>query len=62
MKKSLKTRNKGRKLINVSIRFSGDEIEVGKLLLDNRMVHFKYSDDFLAQGLNLSPNKTAIRQ
>lgn len=56
MKKStLKTRNESRKQINVSIKFSGDEIKVGKLILDNRMVHFKYNDDFLAHGLNLSP-------
>ncbi len=56
MKKStLKTRNESRKRINVSIKFSGNEIEVGKLILDNRMVHFKYSDDFLAHRLNLSP-------
>jgi len=46
-----------KKLINVSIKFSGDEIEVGKLILDNRMVHFKYSDKFLEQGFNLSPIK-----
>ena len=32
---------KGSKLINVFIRFSGDEILVGKLLLDNRLIYFK---------------------
>lgn len=56
MKKSIpKIRNEKRKLINVSIKFSGDEIEVGKLILDNRLVHFKYDDKFLTLGLNLSP-------
>lgn len=43
--------------MNVSIRFSGNEIEVGKLILDNRLVHFKYNDEFLTKGLNLSPIK-----
>lgn len=58
MKKSnLKIKNKRRTLIHVSIKFSGDEIEVGKLILDNRLVHFKYNDEFLALGLNLSPIK-----
>jgi serine/threonine-protein kinase HipA len=58
VKKSIpKIRNEKRKLINVSIKFSGDEIEVGKLILDNRLVHFKYDDEFLTLGLNLSPIK-----
>lgn len=50
-------KNIRRKQINVSIQFSGNEIEVGKLILDNRLVHFKYKDEFLALGLNLSPIK-----
>lgn len=50
-------RNVRRKQIYVSIQFSGDEIEVGKLILDNRLVHFKYNDEFLALGMNLSPIK-----
>lgn len=54
-KSNLKTRNERRKRINVSIKFSGDEIDVGKLILDDRKVHFKYDDEFLAHGLNLSP-------
>ncbi len=45
------------KQINVFIRFSEDEILVGKLLLDNRLIHFKYDDDFLNLGLNISPFK-----
>lgn len=58
MKKSkVEIKNQRRKLINVSIKFSGDEIEVGKLILENRLVHFKYNDNFLALGLNLSPIK-----
>ncbi|PHS50865.1 MAG: phosphatidylinositol kinase [Lutibacter sp.] len=58
MKKStLNIKSERRKRINVSIQFSGNEIEVGKLLLDNRLVHFKYNDEFLTLGLNLSPIK-----
>ena len=48
---------KGSKLINVSIRFESDEILVGRLILDNRLVHFKYEEDFLNLGMNLSPLK-----
>ncbi len=47
--------SKGRKQINVLLKFSGDEIPVGKLILDNRLVHFKYDDDFIKLGMNLSP-------
>ena len=58
MKKSIaKIKKEKRKFIDVSIKFSNDEIEVGKLILDNRLVHFKYNDEFLALGLNLSPIK-----
>lgn len=58
MKKSIaKIKKEKRKFIDVSIKFSKDEIEVGKLILDNRLVHFKYNDEFLALGLNLSPIK-----
>ncbi len=45
------------KLINVFIKFTGDEIYVGKLILDNRLVHFKYDEDFINLGMNLSPFK-----
>ena len=45
------------KLINVFIKFSGDEILVGKLILDNRLIHFKYDDNFINLGMNLSPLK-----
>lgn len=48
---------KGIKRINVFIKFSGDEILVGKLILDNRLIHFKYEDDFINSGMNLSPIK-----
>jgi len=49
--------SKGNKVINVFIRFTGDEIPVGKLILDNRRIHFKYDSAFLNLGMNLSPFK-----
>lgn len=54
VRKSNKLKNK---LINVFIQFSGDKIKVGKLILHDRLVHFKYDDKFLEQGFNLSPVK-----
>lgn len=56
-KKLTQPARKGSKLINVFIRFSGDEFFVGKLILDNRLIYFKYDDDFINLGLNLSPFK-----
>jgi len=48
---------KGSKHINVYIKFHSDEILVGRLILDNRLVYFKYEEDFLDLGMNLSPLK-----
>jgi serine/threonine-protein kinase HipA len=56
-KSSSKKKGVKRKVINVSLQFSKKEIEVGKLILDNRLVHFKYNDEFLTLGLNISPIK-----
>ncbi len=47
----------GSKQINVFIQFSAEEIRVGRLILDNRRIYFKYDDEFLSKGLNLSPFK-----
>jgi serine/threonine-protein kinase HipA len=47
----------GIKILNVFIQFSGNEIPVGKLILENRLIHFRYDDNFLELGLNLSPFK-----
>lgn len=47
----------GHKEIRVSIQLTEEEIEVGRLILDNRLVYFKYDDDFLQLGWNLSPIK-----
>ena len=56
-KKQTQQALKGSKKINVFIKFSGNEILVGKLILDNRLIHFKYDDDFLNLEMNLSPFK-----
>lgn len=53
--KLIQQTNIGSKLINVFIKFTGDEVLVGKMLLDNRVIHFKYDEDFLKLGMNLSP-------
>jgi len=42
-------------LINVFIKFLTEPIFVGKLLLENRKVFFKYDEDFIKLGMNLSP-------
>lgn len=44
-----------KKRLNVFIRFSGEEILVGQLIADARLIHFKYDDAFLKLGLNISP-------
>ena len=48
------------KQINVALKFSSDEIPVGKLILHNRKIHFKYDASFLDKGLNISPIKMAF--
>ena len=54
-KKQAQQASQGTKELNVFIRFSGEERLVGKLILDNRFVYFKYDDEFTNLGLNLSP-------
>ena len=56
-KQQIKQAVKGNKRINVSIRLTENEILVGTLILDNRLVAFKYDDDFLELGMNISPFK-----
>ncbi len=56
-KKNTSSLHKGNKQLNVFIRFTGDEIFIGKLILDNRLIYFKYDSAFLNLGLNLSPFK-----
>ena len=57
MKKNNMTYLSGIKKLNVFIQFDKEEIAVGKLILENRLIHFKYNDEFLDSGLNLSPFK-----
>lgn len=45
------------KQINVFLKFSEDAIPVGKLILDNRLIYFKYDDDFIKTGMDISPFK-----
>ena len=49
-----------RKTINVFIQFADEKIKVGKLVLHDRLVHFKYDNEFLSLGLNLSPIKLKL--
>lgn len=56
-KKQAQPFNNKRKQLNVFIRFSAEEILVGKLILDNRLILFKYDEDFIKLGMNLSPFK-----
>jgi serine/threonine-protein kinase HipA len=59
----MKKKNKalrGNKKIKVFLKFSEEEIPVGKLILHNRLIHFKYEEDFLNNGMNLSPLKLAF--
>jgi len=48
------------KTINVLIQFADKKIKVGKLVLHDRLVHFKYDEKFLDLGLNLSPIKLKL--
>jgi len=57
MRQSKRSTRKGNTHLNVFIKLNKDEILVGTLLLENRLVYFKYDDDFLSLGLNLSPFK-----
>lgn len=54
---SSKKKRVQKNIINVSIQFYKTKIEVGTLIMENRLVHFKYKDEFLTLGLNLSPIK-----
>jgi len=56
VRKSNKSKLKNKR-INVFIQFADNKIEVGKLILHDRLVYFKYDDKFLEQGFNLSPIK-----
>lgn len=43
--------------LDVYLQFSEQERLIGQLVLDGRSIWFKYSDDYLESGYNLSPNQ-----
>lgn len=47
----------GTKALDVFVSFGGDELKVGRLVLAERKIHFKYDESFLKHELNLSPIK-----
>jgi len=46
-----------KKKINVLLKFSEQEIPVGQMVLDGKETPFKYNEDFLRSGWNISPLK-----
>ncbi|MFK7784720.1 MAG: type II toxin-antitoxin system HipA family toxin [Crocinitomicaceae bacterium] len=49
-----------KKKINVSFRFSEKEIPVGQMVLDGKDVLFKYHNEYLSKGWNISPLKLSF--
>ena len=45
------------KKLDVFIKFSKKEELIGQLVLDGRIILFKYSDAYLEKGVNISPNQ-----
>ena len=48
------------KKIVVSIQFDAEEIEVGELVRDDKLIYFKYYPEFLKRGLEISPIKLKL--
>jgi serine/threonine-protein kinase HipA len=48
------------KKIYVSIQFDAEDIEVGELVSENRLIYFKYYPSFLKRGLEISPIKLKL--
>lgn len=48
------------KKIIVSIQFDAEEIEVGELVSDDKLIYFKYNQAFLKRGLEISPIKLKL--
>ena len=48
------------KKIVVSIQFDAEEIEVGELVSDDKLIYFKYNQAFLKRGLEISPIKLKL--
>jgi serine/threonine-protein kinase HipA len=48
------------KKIYVSIQFDAEEIEVGELVSENKLIYFKYYPSFVKRGLEISPIKLKL--
>ena len=48
------------KKIYVSIQFDAEEIEVGELVSENKLIYFKYYPQFVKRGLEVSPIKLKL--
>lgn len=48
------------KKIVVSIQFDAEEMEVGELVSDDKLIYFKYYQEFLKKGLEISPLKLKL--
>ncbi len=48
------------KKINVQLLFDAEALEVGSLVLSERSIYFKYSQEFLDRGLDISPLKLGL--
>lgn len=48
------------KKIYVSIQFDAEEIEVGELVSENKLIYFKYYPQFVKRGLEISPIKLKL--
>jgi len=49
-----------KKKINVLLKFEEREIPVGQMVLDGKDIPFKYHDDFIRSGWNISPLKLSF--
>jgi serine/threonine-protein kinase HipA len=48
------------KKIYVSIQFDAEDIEVGELVSENRLIYFRYYPSFVKRGLEISPIKLKL--
>lgn len=48
------------KKIYVSIQFDAEEIEVGELVNENKLIYFRYYPSFIRRGLEISPIKLKL--
>ena len=48
------------KKIYVSIQFDAEDIEVGELVNENKLIYFRYYPSFVKRGLEISPLKLKL--